>query len=230
MESSNIQIATRKRVAFVTIGQTPRDDIVPELLEQVTVEVDASEFGALDGLDAEAISALKPEHGDGTLYTRLRDGTEVKVDKRRLAARLDAMLLEIDGAGFDLIVLLCTADFDGMRCFTPMIDAQIDIEPLAVGGRRLGVVLPTPEQILEIGGDGYRVDALFAHFAPHAGGDRTDELIRAADAVSSSEVVIMDCMAFNNDVRTQLQSKLKVPVVLARDLLAKKINRAIGDT
>lgn len=41
------------RLAFVTIGQTPRDDVVPEmlaLLESGPGELQVDEFGALDGL------------------------------------------------------------------------------------------------------------------------------------------------------------------------------------
>jgi protein AroM len=128
-----------------------------------------------------------------------------------------------------LIVLLCTGDFPGLHSRTPMIDARIDVEPLASGGRQLGVVLPTRKQIEEIDGAGYPADASFAHFAPHALGDREDELSAAAQAISSSHIVVMDCMAFDNNIRKRLRSKLNAPVILARDLLAERINQAISE-
>lgn len=218
----------RKRVAFVTIGQSPREDIVPDLLEQITVEVDAVEFGALDGVDEDAIRALAPISEDSILYTRLRSGADVIIRKEWIADRLNQLFAEIDSAGFDLIVLLCTAEFPNLQSRTAMIDAVVDIDPLLVDGRRLGVVLPTPGQVEELSLNRYGHGTAFAHYAPHAPGDRDDELDLAAVGLAGTQQVIMDCMAFDNDDRTRLQSKIAAPVVLARDLLGEKINITVS--
>src|SRR5258708_23696393 len=62
--------SSKARVAFVTVGQSPRDDIVPELLAQIGRPVDAAQFGALDGLGADAVMALAPRPGEPSLATR----------------------------------------------------------------------------------------------------------------------------------------------------------------
>src|SRR5437870_4872709 len=53
-------IEMTKRVAFVTIGQTPRSDLVPEILARIGVPIEAVEFGALDGMSAAEIAAAAP--------------------------------------------------------------------------------------------------------------------------------------------------------------------------
>ncbi len=52
-----------KRVAFVTIGQSPRSDVVPDILAETREPFDVTERGALDGLDDAAIADLAPRPG-----------------------------------------------------------------------------------------------------------------------------------------------------------------------
>jgi protein AroM len=67
------------RIAFVTIGQAPRPDIVPEILAMLDAEPEFDEFGALDGLDREMIARHPAGPRDRSLYTRLADATHVVV-------------------------------------------------------------------------------------------------------------------------------------------------------
>ncbi|CAN0503354.1 unnamed protein product, partial [Discosporangium mesarthrocarpum] len=43
-------MARMPRIAFVTIGQAPRPDIVPQLIRQLDTQIIVEEFGALDGI------------------------------------------------------------------------------------------------------------------------------------------------------------------------------------
>ena len=51
---------SRPRVGFVTIGQSPRDDVVPEMLAWLGTPVDAVQAGALDGCSDDEIGAMAP--------------------------------------------------------------------------------------------------------------------------------------------------------------------------
>ena len=96
------------RLAFVTIGQSPRSDIVPEMLSDIGGDVEAHEFGALDDVPEDEIRALVPALGETSFATRLRNGREVTISKERVEIRLEELLERIDQQGFDAIVLLCT--------------------------------------------------------------------------------------------------------------------------
>ena len=54
-------------VTFVTIGQTPRTDLVPELASRLQDGTTVREAGALDGLDAGAVAALAPGSENATI-------------------------------------------------------------------------------------------------------------------------------------------------------------------
>jgi hypothetical protein len=47
-------------VAFVTIGQSPRADVLPEVLAEARTRLNVTERGALGGLDHAAIADLVP--------------------------------------------------------------------------------------------------------------------------------------------------------------------------
>src|SRR3546814_2978658 len=79
------------RIAFVTIGQAPRVDLTPEILDRIDAPIDAAEFGALDDLSAAEVAAMAPRPGEASLCTRMRDGSEVVIGKDRKSTRLNSV-------------------------------------------------------------------------------------------------------------------------------------------
>ena len=60
-----------KRLALVTIGQAPRVDITPDMMQGLDAEYDITEFGALDGLTKEEVARLAPKGGEECLVSRM---------------------------------------------------------------------------------------------------------------------------------------------------------------
>ena len=87
-------------LGVVTIGQSPRSDMVPEM-PMVADLVEVRERGALDGLSAADLKALAPEPGDETLTTRLRDGSSVVIGRAGILPRLQSAIdiLEVGRSG-----------------------------------------------------------------------------------------------------------------------------------
>ena len=65
----------KMKVGAITIGQSPRADVVQELLPLMGEQVELIQAGALDGLTREDIQAFAPGPEDYTLISRLRDGS-----------------------------------------------------------------------------------------------------------------------------------------------------------
>jgi hypothetical protein len=74
----------KRTVGAITIGQSPRTDMVPELLEVLGPGVELLEGGALDGMSGAEIAAIAPRDGDQVLVTRLRDGSSVRLAERHI--------------------------------------------------------------------------------------------------------------------------------------------------
>ncbi len=217
-----------KRIAFVTLGQTPRSDLVPEILARIGAPVDAVEFGALDGMSAAEIAATAPRPGEASLATRLAGGGETVVSKQWAHGRLQQVLARVDAGGFDLVVLLCTGHFPELRSRTLMVEAQrvVDgfVEALAVDGCRLGVMVPLARQVDEfhVRGNEKR-DVRLTHFSPYAG----DRLEHASDELADRDMIVMHCMGYDEAMRARVVARTAGAVVLARRVVAGAIAQLI---
>ena len=72
-------LETPRRVAFVTLGQSPRIDLVPEILKSIKIPIKTIEYGLLDDLDRDLIESASPKLGEPAFLTHLRDGSQVEL-------------------------------------------------------------------------------------------------------------------------------------------------------
>jgi protein AroM len=102
-------------VGLITVGQSPRSDVVPDMAAILGGDVEIIEAGALDGLAREQIVPLAPEGDDEILVTRLTDGSSVFVGKSKVIPRIEARIAALEDRGVALNVLLCTGEFPSSR-------------------------------------------------------------------------------------------------------------------
>lgn len=215
-----------RRIGTLTIGQSPRDDVVPALKAALRRPVEVLERGALDGLDMQAIAALAPDPGEVGLVSRLRDGTEVLLSQRKLMPLMQAGLDELVAAGAELVVVLCGADWSGLRSDVLLVNPG-RLFPAVIGalaaGRKLGIIKPSPEQV-EKERSRYAamgIEAAVTAASPYAAPARL-ELARAAArdlARAGVDLVWMTCIGMDEAMREVVAQETGRPVILARSLL-----------
>jgi len=226
--------ALRPVVGLVTIGQSPRSDVVPEMAAVIGPSADVREAGALDGLTRAQIDALKPAGEDEILVTRLQDGAAVFVGKQKIVGLVEQRIAGLEQAGATLTALLCTGAFPPLSCRRPLVQPQ----PLLLGALRamrwsgrLGVVTPSvphvPQTEARWRRDGF--DPVVVPLSPYEEEDAS-ALARVADAFRGAGVglIAMDCMGFRRKTRDELRGLTGVPVLLANLLVARIIAEACG--
>ena len=230
-------------MGFVTIGQSPRDDLVPEMVEWAGTAIEAVQFGALDGLGADEIRAMAPANDEPRLVSRLRDGTQVEMQRSAVHERVRTVLRHADDRRLDVLVLLCTGRFPAMGLGTPFVSSQAAVDhgvmALAADVRRLGVMVPTEAQAREVEGRGWgaptsaaahdelRVEA--SHATPYglepaemwAGFDR------AARDLADADLVVMHCMGYDRDMLERVRRVAGRPTLLARSLVASALRQLL---
>jgi len=215
-----------QRVAFVTIGQSPRTDVLPEILAETRTHILPTERGILDDLSLPQIRALSPDKGDERLVSRLRNGTEVILAKPAIEARLRDEFSRLDTKGFDLIVLLCTGHFGTFDLKTPFLEPQhaVDhfVQGLTYGVRRLGVLLPNEKQVDEFHGIPGAATS-FAFASPYTANSES-ELDTAAENLASTGAIVMHCMGYTEAMRRQVMARARRPVHLSRRIVAHAID------
>ena len=225
----------RERIlGTLTIGQAPRPDVVPIIDRYVSAEVRRIHRGVLDGLShAEIAARYEPEGGEPELVTRLQDGTEVVLSRRRMKEGVQQALTALEAEGCDAILLLCTGTFDGLDCKKAWLVEPDHIIPGMVAGlverRQLGVIVPIASQIGSESGK-WRVlhhPPIFAAASPYAG--TADALVDTGKELKSkgADAILLDCIGFTEHHRQALLP-LGVPVILSNAVAAKALSELLG--
>lgn len=216
------------RLAFVTIGESPRDDIVPEMLADIGGNVQAVEYGAMDDLSEAEIAALAPLPDEMSFATRRRDGREIAISKERIEVHLEKLLQRIDGEGYDAVVLLCTGTHVAPLRNTLMIESQriVDsmVEAMAASAKRLGVILPLDRQIEEFPKRHvFSTTPKLTAASPYSG----DDFAAKAASLGDCDLVIMHCMGYSDAMRTEVRSAISAPVLLSRRIVSGAIRQIV---
>jgi protein AroM len=221
-------------IGLVTIGESPRSDVVPDMAAILGPGTEIREAGALDGLTAAEIEALAPSGDDEILVTRLRNGASVFLGKPKIVGLVEARIAALERDGASLTALLCTGAFPRLRATRPLIQPQPVLLGLLRGMSwpgRLGVLTPSlrhvPQTQARWRRDGF--DAVVAPLSPYEEEDAA-ALRRAATAVSDggAGLIVMDCIGFRRKTRDELRALTGVPVLLANLLLARVIAETCG--
>jgi protein AroM len=207
-----------KRAAFLTIGQSPRNDVVDEMRPwwEPRGSLEVVERGALDGLDRRTIDDLAPKGGERRLVSRLRDGTEVSLRAEWVHRRVNDMVTELSSQALDFVVLLCTGRFPDLRSSHLIVEAQAVVDHTAAAfGGRLGVLVPHEAQMADVRGGHVAV----SHASPYSGARFRD----AALELEGASVIVMHCMGYTEAMRAVVAEQTGKPVLLARRMVASAV-------
>ena len=215
-----------QRVGMITVGQSPRDDIVPGMSQVLGENIEVIEKGALDGLSIEEIQSLAPKGEESWLCTRLSSGQQVVLDKEMVIPLVQEKIDELNEVSVDLIVLLCTGHFPRFksRCLVLEAEKVVDrcVDALVDDRHSLGVVVPLPEQMKQakekLTGITPNVHVCSASpYGPQEEVRRTAEILYAKGV----DLVVLHCMGFSADHRTVMRDIARRPVLLANAIVAR---------
>jgi protein AroM len=222
-------MVARKRALFITIGESPRPDILEEMRpwwDQGSIDIE--ERGALDGLTREEIARVAPRETDERLVSRLRDGSEVLLEAEWTHHRVERMVRELDDGRIDVFVLLCTGRFHGLAprgiliAAGPVVDHGL--AAIAESASSIGVLLPNEGQKASFRCEpaGNRRFVL-SHASPYSG----DRWETAARELEGTDLVVMHCMGYTEPMRRKLAEKTGKPVLLARRMVAAAVAQVL---
>lgn len=229
------QPAMRQRIGMATIGQAPRDDVVPAMRAFLPSGVEIVERGALDGLTYEETRPYWAEPGAPGIVTKLRDGSSVLLSHAKI---LPVMQRAVDGLvradGAELVVILCGADWSALTSERLIVNPgtlfPAIISSLAAG-RRLGIIKPDAGQVereqARYAALGIQVTVTAA--SPYTGPTRLDLARAAAEQLHDAgcELVWMTCVGMDAPMRDVVAEVTGVPVILAHGLLARVVTELL---
>ncbi|GAB3417165.1 AroM family protein [Flindersiella endophytica] len=218
----------RRRLGVLTIGQSPRVDLTPELARWLP-PVELVERGALDELTRDEIAKLAPGDEVGhVLTTRLTDGSSVVLDHDLVVPRVQAAVDWLELAGVDATVVVCTGEFPPLRHDRPLLFAErllvSGVTGLCDPGDVLGVVCPLPEQeAMSVAKWGSVAATTEVAAATPYDGVALDSVPAAAAELAErgARWIVLDCMGYTGAMRQAAQEAAGIPVLLARSVVAR---------
>jgi protein AroM len=222
------------RVGLITVGQSPRTDVVPDMAVILGGDVDIIEAGALDGLSRAQIDALAPEGDDEILVTRLADGSSVFVGKMHVVPLIERRIAALEDRGVTLNALLCSGAFPKLAARRPLLEPQqllLGLLRAMTFPGRLGVLTPSERHVPQTEArwreSGF--DALVAPLSPYEEEDPA-AVRRAAEALRAGGVglIVMDCIGFRRKTRDEIAQLTGAPALVANLLVARVATELLG--
>ncbi len=214
------------KIGMVTPGQSPRDDIVPEIETYINKEVDILQAGALDDISKEEVAqGLSPESDNDLLVTRMRDGSSVTVSEARITPRVQHCVEKLEKEDAPIILLLCTGNFPTVQSTSLLVKAG-DIFTGVVKsisyGEKIGVMIPNAAQAgrsqEKWGTLGMDIEVVEA--SPYSS---MDAIEAAAKRLREEQLklIVLDCLGYNRRMKELVREITNKPVVLPRSILAR---------
>ena len=202
---------------FVTIGQSPRDDVIPELMRIIGKDFEYEEVGLLDSEEAlRDLKLLKIK--DEFLVSRLRTGEEVTLPREWVVEKLRELNSKDDGI---LKILLCTDKFEIPNFILPadIMESFVRI----VKPKKLGVVVPERDQIPMVRRkwEGFASDLKIVNFSPYTREKGDLPIIKDRD------FILLDCIGYGEKDEKLLKNYTDGMVISARKLLANFLRNVI---
>ena len=222
------------RVGLITVGQSPRTDVVPDMAAILGGDVDIIEAGALDGLSRAQIDALAPEGDDEILVTRLADGASVFVGKTHVIPLIERRIAALEDRGVTLNALLCTGAFPKLAARRPLLEPQqllLGLLRAMTFPGRLGILTPSERHVPQTEArwreSGF--DAVVAPLSPYEEEDPA-AVRRAAAALRAGGVglIVMDCIGFRRKTRDEIAHLAGAPALVANLLVARVATELLG--
>jgi len=222
------------KVGTLTIGQSPRSDVIPEIRDVLGPEVEILEKGALDGLDLEEVRKFHPGPNDYILVTRMKDGTEVKIAERHVIERMKQCIADFQAEPVEIILLLCTGEFpetESRKILLRPDRVMLHVVQSLLDSGRLGVVVPSPDQIpaLKRRWETSNREVFAEAVSPYTG--TREELREKAQEIKASDVdlVVLDCIGFNRETRALFREVTGKPVLLPVTLMGRIARELLGE-
>lgn len=219
-----------KKLGVLTIGQSPRMDVIPSFQRIIEEKVEIVERGALDSLTEEEIQDIGPNDGDVTYISKLRNGNSVKINKEKLLPLLQAELTALEKE-VDLTIMLCTGNFPTIVSAKPVLYPDrilVKVIESVLSEGTLGLVIPLEEQRqslkekwVETG-----LDIVIAVASPYSGENFTQAGEKLLDL--GADVIALDCMGYSEEHKKDVVKGSGLPVIVSRTLVASIAKEYLG--
>lgn len=225
-------------VGAITLGQAPRDDIVPAMQARLGPQTRFVQAGALDEVPTSEIESMVAESGERAHVSRLRDGSSTKMlSHAKWAPLMQSALDRVVADGAEVVIVLCASDWSELRSDVLMLNAGPMCDGVVnqlAAGKRLGVIRPRPDSPDEAQDrktlfDQFGIEPSTTVLNPYAAGISTEDFARAGEDLrrAGADSVFLACMGMDTAMRDAVRSTSGCPVFNAQGIMVSILREII---
>lgn len=217
-------------IGVITIGQSPRVDLIEDIMPILDEKFNIIEEGALDNFDLEYVREnLGPEPGHNILVSRMRDGEQVTLSEEKIIPLIQKCINDLEQKGCRIIVLLCTGKFPEFQHREILIYPQKLMHRLTevlVEDGYLGILVPDEKQIPRAKEmwDSKGIKTKVVAASPYLS---IDELKENCKSLSDTSIIYMDCMGYSKKMKDMVASITGKLVILSRNVVFAIVNQLV---
>ena len=218
------------QIGMLTIGQSPRNDLIPGLIEILGEDFQIVEAGALDDLTYDDIMKIELNPEDYILVSRMRDGSEIKITKKYVVPRMQKQLDKIEDQGVRLTVVMCTGKFPHFKSKGVVVTPSEILKGVIQGSLKAGklaVVYPTAEQLPYAKRDFGRENIqLYADtVSPYEPKDIEGLLNRLK--AENPDLIFLNCFGFPTELKHKIIEATGKPTIHSSSVIARVLKELI---
>ena len=220
------------KIGAVTIGQSPRVDVTPDILPILGDKIELLQAGALDGLSREEIEDMAPGPEDYVLVSRLNDGSFAKFGESFILERMQNCISKLEEQGVSLIMIFCAGSFpDVFQSSVPLVYPAKILNGLAKAlSKESNIIVITPDE--------QQIQQAYEQWGPimkkvtpipaNPYGD-INEVYKAAELAkdATADLIVMDCIGFTREARRIVATITGKPVLLCRTTMARVVREML---
>src|SRR5699024_4124380 len=215
----------------VTIGESPRVDLIPYVQHLFPVNVKVEERGLLDDFTEIDFECIKPEKGHTILVSKLKNGESVEMSKEKITPHLQKIVDELNQQEIDLIILACTGSFELFSSkilviypdylISKVINGLIRKEP------KLNIIVPKQNQI-ESNQRKWNSEGIITYSefcSPYNYSEQ--KLVEAVRKLNNNEgeIILLDCIGYTKQMKKVAKNVSNKKIVLSREILFQNVAR-----
>ena len=222
----------RSKIGLITIGQSPRYDIIGEMSILLRGNLEIIQRGALDYRSESEIKNLQPDADDFPMVTKLCDGSSIVVGKKKVTPLIQEPVDNLGAEGVDVSIILCTEPISGIKSRGILISpwaVVINTVKAIMDAGTIGVMIPLDEQQERAIGkwNSTSFNVVTAMIPPYHIDFPCEEIVsefKEADV----KLIVLDCIGYSMTLKDRLQNLTELPVILPRSLVAAVISELVG--
>ena len=160
---------------------------------------------------------MAPRANELSYLTQLRNGRHVIVEASFVTSRTQALVAELDGRNYDLLILAMTGMRARISTRTPLIHGQdaLDawISALVASNSRIGIIFPLASQQSAASESDY--GTMLKSSLASIGGSQSSDLTQAIDRVSGADLIVMNSVGYTGELAQLVAHTSGKPVVTA---------------